>query len=76
MLTYISEDYNAFRDSVMKRSMADKLALVRELEQSLFAERFTLLRNKLRNNTPLSLEEITKEVEVIRNERMEQGNKR
>lgn len=71
-LNAISPDYRAFRDSVMKRPIADKLALVKELEKEMFFIRFSELLNTLQARTeesPISLDEITAEVEAVRSER-------
>lgn len=67
--TVTSPDYRSFRDSVMKRPVADKLALVKELEKEMFSIRFAELLNTLQSRAeenPISLEEITAEVEEVR----------
>lgn len=62
---------------VMSRPLADKVALVRELEKETFPSRFEDLLKRLRsrfNAKDITLEEIAKEVEAIRAARYSKGN--
>jgi hypothetical protein len=76
LLPNTSADYDAFRDMVMSRSIADKVALVRELEKETFPSRFLDLLKSLRSriSLPLPMEEITKEVDAVRAARYTKGN--
>ena len=61
----------------MRRPLADKMALVRELEKETFAERFAELVKRIRSRSAgndLSMEEITKEVDAVRSARYSKGN--
>ena len=76
LLPSISADYDAFRDSVMRRPLADKVALVRELEKDTFPSRFAELVKRIRSRSDedISLEEITKEVDAVRTARYNRSN--
>ncbi|HYM21252.1 MAG TPA: hypothetical protein VEW28_09675 [Candidatus Kapabacteria bacterium] len=68
----ISPDYGSFRDMVMRRPFADKIALVRELERETFAERFAEITQRLRSRASgnsITPEEIQNEVEAVRRAR-------
>jgi len=76
LLPTISADYDAFRDSVMRRPLADKVALVRELERDTFPVRFAELLKRIRSRAEesISLDDITKEVDEVRSARYSGGN--
>ena len=76
LLPSTSADYDAFRDSVMRRPLADKVALVRELEKDTFPSRFAELVKRIRSRSDedISLEEITNEVDTVRTARYNRSN--
>lgn len=51
----------------------DKMEIYNEIKKSIFLKRFNQLLNSLRTDD-LTLDEITKEVEAVREERYEKGN--
>ncbi len=61
----------------MSRPLADKMALVRELERETFAARFAEILGRMRShsvNEEISIEDIIKEVDAVRNARYSKGN--
>ena len=77
LLPDISADYDAFRDMVMRRPLADKMALVRELEKETFPSRFAELLKRIRSRAGdggISIEQITAEVDGVRSARSSKGN--
>jgi hypothetical protein len=62
---------------VMRRPLADKMALVRELEKETFAERFAELVKRIRSRSAgntITMEEIQKEVDAVRAARYSKGD--
>jgi hypothetical protein len=77
VLPNISADYDAFRELVMQRPLADKMALVRELEKETFPSRFAELLKRIRSRTGTNdstPEDIAKEVDAVRSARYSKGN--
>jgi hypothetical protein len=77
LIPNISADYDAFRDLVMQRPLADKMALVKELEKDTFTVRFAELVKRIRSRSQgnnISIEEIIKEVDAVRTKRYSKGN--
>ncbi len=63
---------NQFLKSIRKLDEKDKLEIYEELKKSLFPKRFERLLKSTRTDE-LSFEEITKEVEEVREKRYEEG---
>ena len=77
VLQNTSSDYDAFRDMVLNRPLADKVALIRELEKETFAARFLEIVKRIRSlagKNTLSIEEISKEVDAVRSARFSGSN--
>ncbi len=68
----IELDKNQFITILNKLNESDKLDIFNELKKSLFLKRFNELLKSLKTND-ITLEEITKEVELVRKKRYENG---
>ena len=65
------------KEAIKKLPMEGKLEILTALEGELFVVRFKALLEEFRNSAgqyPLTLEEITQEVEFVREKRYESGN--
>jgi len=72
-----SKRIREIKEDIDKLPLKDKLDILRQLEEELFALRFKGLLDEIRASArkyPLTLEEITKEVELVREQRYESGN--
>jgi hypothetical protein len=63
-------DKNQLIDIINKLETKDKIDLLKKLKDETFLKRFEKLLEELRTNE-LSLDEITKEVEIVRQKRCE-----
>jgi len=68
----IELDKNQFIRVLNKLNDEDKLEIFNELKKSLFLKRFNKLLKSTKTND-LTLDEITKEVELVRKHRYEKG---
>lgn len=65
------------KEAIKKLPLEQKLEILTNLEDELFAARFKSLLKGFRNSAkqyPLTLEEIEREVELVRKKRYESGN--
>jgi Mg/Co/Ni transporter MgtE len=65
-------DKNQLIDIINQLEANDKIDLLNKLKNETFLKRFEKLLEELRTNE-LSLDEITKEVEIVRQKRYEEG---
>lgn len=71
----IELDKNQFIRILNKLNDDEKLEIFNELKKSLFLKRFNKLLKSTKTND-LTLEEITKEVELVRKQRYEKGKQK
>jgi hypothetical protein len=64
---------NQFLSIINSLNDNDKMEIYNEIKKSIFLKRFNQLLKSLRTDD-LSIDEITKEVESVREERYEKGN--
>jgi hypothetical protein len=64
---------NQFLSIINSLNDNDKMEIYNEIKKSIFLKRFNQLLKTLRTND-LTIDEITKEVESVREERYEKGN--
>ena len=72
-----SKRIREIKENIDKLPLKDKLDILRQLEEELFALRFKGLLDEIRASArkyPLTLEEITEEVELVWEQRYESGN--
>jgi len=72
-----SKRIREIKEDIDKLPLKDKLDILRQLEEELFALRFKGLLDEIRASArkyPLTLEEITEEVELVWEQRYESGN--
>jgi hypothetical protein len=72
-----SKKIKEIKENIDKLPLEEKLDILRRLEDELFALRFKALLDEIRatpRRYPLTLEEITEEVELVRKQRYEGGN--
>ncbi len=68
----VNLEANQVKNIVMKLALEDKMEIVKILERELFGDRFKRLLKELgaaSQKYPLSLDEITQEVETVRKKR-------
>ncbi len=71
----IPVDKNTFIDILQKLDDQSKMEIYNELKKSLYLTRFNDLLNSAKTDG-LTLDEITKEVEVVRSQRFESGEQK
>lgn len=72
-----SKKIKEIKENIDKLPVEEKLDILKRLEDELFALRFKALLDEIRTTArryPLTLEEITEEVELVREQRYEGGN--